>query len=621
MHVIGTAGHVDHGKSALVRALTGIDPDRLAEERERGLTIDLGFAWFTLPSGEEVSIVDVPGHERFIKNMLAGAGGVELALLVVAADEGPMPQTLEHLAILDRLDVPGGIVVVTKSDLVEQDFLELVQLEVREALAGSCLADAPILAASALTGAGLPELVAAIDVALTMSAPRRDLRRPRVPIDRVFTIQGFGTVVTGTLVDGALEVGDEVEIQPAGLRARIRGLQRHKAKVARLEPGTRAAVNLSGVAAEQLARGMVLSHPSTLRPARTLDVYLTATPVMRHPLPHDAVVTVLAATAEAQARVRLLDASELDVGSSCWAQLVLDSEIVVLPGDRCILRTPNDTVAGGEIVGINPRRHRRDHAPTLEALALARMGSPAQRLLQLLASGPGPADELSRRLESPEAEVRAAISDLLRSDDLVQAGGRLYSVAWLDAARSRLSGAVRDYLSANPLRRSAPREHVRSQVRWAPEVLDQVVADAVSRGLLVESGKGGLAPMGYHITLDEVQRRRVDTYLAMLRSAPFSPPTDAPLPTDLTTFLEEEGLVVRTSGGVTYAREAMDEMIARTTQWCQEHGEVSLAEVRDMFATSRKYAQAFLEHLDELRVTRRVGDVRVLRIVPQATPD
>ena len=241
MHVIGTAGHVDHGKSTLVRAITGIDPDRLREEKERGLTIDLGFAWLTLPSGREVSIVDVPGHERFIKNMLAGAGGVDLALLVVAADEGPMPQTREHLAILDLLDVPAGIVVITKSDLVEADYLDLVEADLEDTLAGTRLQSAPIVRVSATTGAGLDDLLRAIDAALEKTPAKRDLGRPRLPIDRAFSIQGFGVVVTGTLLDGALEVGQEVELQPGRIRARIRGLQRHKTKVARLEPGTRAA--------------------------------------------------------------------------------------------------------------------------------------------------------------------------------------------------------------------------------------------------------------------------------------------------------------------------------------------------------------------------------------------
>ncbi|MEO9255673.1 MAG: selenocysteine-specific translation elongation factor, partial [Tepidiformaceae bacterium] len=350
MYVIGTAGHVDHGKSTLVRALTGIDPDRLREEKERGLTIDLGFAWLTLPSGREVSIVDVPGHERFIKNMLAGAGGVDLALLIVAADEGPMPQTREHLAILDLLDVPAGIVVITKSDLVEADYLDLVEADLEDTLTGSRLEAAPIVRTSASTGDGLPDLLAAIDAALERTPAKRDLGRPRLPIDRAFSIQGFGVVVTGTLLDGALEVGQEVELQPGRLKARIRGLQRHKTKVSRLEPGTRAAVNISGVHTEDISRGMVLAAPGALTAVHAVDVHLRATSILAHSLADGAGVTFLAATSESEARLRLLDKPELRRGEDAWAQIVLDTPVALLRGDHCVVRTSNETVAGGVIV-------------------------------------------------------------------------------------------------------------------------------------------------------------------------------------------------------------------------------------------------------------------------------
>ena len=360
MYVVGTAGHVDHGKSALVRALTNIDPDRLREEKERGLTIDLGFAWLALPSGRDISIVDVPGHERFIKNMLAGAGGVDLALLVVAADEGPMPQTREHLAILDLLDVPAGVVAITKCDLAEEEYVDLVEEEVAETLLGSRLEGAPIVRTSATTGEGLDDLVATLDTALDTTPAKRDLGRPRLPIDRAFTIQGFGAVVTGTLLDGSLEVGQEIEVQPGGLRGRIRGLQRHGGKVERLAPGTRAAVNVSGIRTEQLRRGMVLAARDVLKPAYALDVRLKATDILTHPLAHDAGVTFLSATAESEAKVRFLDRDELAPAETGWAQLVLETPVAVLPHDSCIVRTSNETVAGGPIAAVNPRRHRRN---------------------------------------------------------------------------------------------------------------------------------------------------------------------------------------------------------------------------------------------------------------------
>src|SRR5688572_2193501 len=275
MFVIGTAGHVDHGKSTLVHALTGIDPDRLQEEKDRGMTIDLGFAWLKLPGGGEVSIVDVPGHERFIKNMLAGVGGIDLALLVIAADEGVMPQTVEHVAILDLLRVRRAVVALTKVDAVETDWLELVQSDVDEYLGRTGLAGAPIVTVSALTGQGLPELVATIERALAETPPKADLGRPRVPVDRVFTVAGFGTVVTGTLIGGRLQTGQELEIVPGGQRVRARGLQSHKTKVAEALPGSRVAINLVGVSTDEVARGQVVTAPGWLQPTGAADVELS----------------------------------------------------------------------------------------------------------------------------------------------------------------------------------------------------------------------------------------------------------------------------------------------------------------------------------------------------------
>src|SRR2546425_6573355 len=276
MYTIGTAGHVDHGKSALVQALTGIDPDRLREEKERGLTIDLGFAWFTLPGGEEVSIVDVPGHERFIKNMVAGVGGIELALLVIAADEGVRPQTREHLAIIDLLGIEHGVVAVTKADLVEPDFLELAKAEAEEVIAGTSIEGASVIACSAFNREGLDDLMAALEDELAKLPVRRNNGRPRLPIDRAFKMSGFGTVVTGTLVDGSLRLGDEVEIVPGRLKSRVRGLQTHGRKVEVAPPGRRTAANLSGVAVDELERGMVVASPGFLKAVSTVDVRLRA---------------------------------------------------------------------------------------------------------------------------------------------------------------------------------------------------------------------------------------------------------------------------------------------------------------------------------------------------------
>jgi selenocysteine-specific elongation factor len=612
MYVIGTAGHVDHGKSALVRALTGIDPDRLREEKERGLTIDLGFAWLTLPSGREVSVVDVPGHERFIKNMLAGAGGVDLALPVVAADEGPMPQTREHLSILDLLDVPGGIVVITKCDLVEAGYVDLVEAEVEDVLRGTRLEGAPVVRTSAVTGEGLPDLLQAIDDALERTPPKRDLGRPRLPIDRAFTIQGFGLVVTGTLVEGALQVGQEVELQPGRLKARVRGLQRHKAKVSRLEPGTRAAVNLSGLHAEDVRRGMVVALPGQLTPVPAVDVRLRATRILEHPLAHDAGVTFLSATAESEGKLRLLDRDELLPGEEAWAQVVLDEPLAVAQGDHCVIRTPNETAAGGVIVALNPRRHRRRHAPTLAALARRLEGTPLDRLTELVASGPVARSGIGAALGLEPQAASAAIAEGLRAGSVVALGERLAGRPWLDSAQARLRAAAEEFVAANPLRPAAPREHVRSVLRLDPPVFDALVERAVAAGLVEERGSG-LAPAGHEATLSAAQQARVDAFLAALATGRYSPPTDDLPDASLLAYLSGRGLVVDTGAGVVFDAAVFAEMVETVRNYAAGHGSVSLAEVRDLFGTSRKYAQAFLECLDARKLTRRVGDSRVFR--------
>ncbi|MGE3077225.1 MAG: selenocysteine-specific translation elongation factor [Dehalococcoidia bacterium] len=612
MPVIGTAGHVDHGKSALVQALTGIDPDRLREEKERGLTIDLGFAWLELPSGLEVGIVDVPGHERFIKNMLAGAGGIDLAVLVVAADEGPRPQTREHLAILDLLEVPTGVVVITKCDLAEDDYLDLVEAELAEVLEGSCLERAPILRVSAKTGVGLPELKSALDTVLASSPAKRDLNRGRLPIDRAFTIQGFGAVVTGTLIDGSLEVGQEVELLPQGTKARIRGLQRHKSKVDRAEPGTRVAVNLSGVHTEDISRGMVVSRPGAVSVANSAVVRLHASSILAHPLAHDAEMTVLCATAETQARVRLLDAATLAHGEECWAQVVFAEPVAIALGDHIVIRSPNETVAGGPVVQINSPRLRRNHQPTLEKLERLRSGGPLNRIRDQLATGPTTVQALVAALSIPETEVIGAAKELVAAGEALDRDGTLIGAHWLDAQVDSLLRAVDDFAATNPLRSATPKEHLRAATRLAPANFEFVLAQAVARGE-VESRGSGVARAGYRPVLNPQQQAQADAFLARLNAEPYSPPTEGMPPQPLLAYLSEAGLIELTPAGVVFAKSAFDEMVQRTRTFAESNGSISLAETRDLFGTSRKYAQAFLEHLDALQITRRTGDTRSLR--------
>ena len=368
MFVIGTAGHVDHGKSTLVESLTGIDPDRFQEEKDRGMTIDIGFAWITLPSGREVSIVDVPGHEKFVSNMLAGVGGVDMALLIVAADESVMPQTKEHLAILDLLGVSNGVVVVTKKDLVDEDWLQLVHSDIQDMLSRTTLKDAEILSVSAATKDGLLELMESIDTALNETEVKKDFNRPRLPIDRSFSISGFGTVVTGTLIDGPLSVGQEIEITPSGLSARIRGLQSHGKSETEFGPGTRVAANLSGIEATQISRGDVLSLPNSINVSEAFDVRLHVVEDAPNPLRHNMFVNLHTGSSEVVSRLRLLEGEEVQPGQSTWAQLKPDKSLPVLRGDHFIIRSNMTTLGGGKIVDTKAKRHRRGHSATLQRL-------------------------------------------------------------------------------------------------------------------------------------------------------------------------------------------------------------------------------------------------------------
>ena len=634
MYVIGTAGHVDHGKSALIRALTGIDPDRLQEEKERGLTIDLGFAWLTLPSGREVSIVDVPGHERFVRNMLAGAGGMDLALLVVAADEGVMPQTREHLAILDLLQVHSGVLVLTKKDLVDPDWLEMVAADVQEAVKGTALEGSPLVACSAVSGEGLDELLSALEERLQSTPTRRDIGRPRLPIDRAFTIAGFGTVATGTLIDGPLRVGQEVEVVPArptgapdALRSRIRGLQTHRKKLEEARPGSRTAVNLAGLAAADLYRGQVVTTPGWLAPTVVLDVRLRALRSIRHAIRHNQTLSFHSGSGETRARVRLLDREEVPPGEEGWAQLRLAALAAVVKGDLFVVRTANDTVGGGQVVDAHPPRHRRFHAATLEALSVAQGGSPEEALLGLLARAePCELSALVRRTDLGADQARAAAEALVAEGRAVALGPRpltdttvLYSASGFAALGERARQAIEAYYRQHPLRRGMAREELKSRLRLAARVFDLALerwtasGELEEIGLLVGQAGTAVGLSGHEVRLTAAQESEVRALLAALEANPYSPPTDRRLSPELVAYLEEQGKVVDVGDGVVFAAGAYREMMERIVEHLKREGAITLAQVRDMFGTSRKYAQALLEHLDVKRVTRRVGGQRTLR--------
>lgn len=635
MHVIGTAGHVDHGKSSLIAALTGTHPDRLKEEQERQMTIELGFGWLMLPGGEEVGIVDVPGHRDFIGNMLAGVSGLDAALLVIAADEGVMPQTREHLAILDLLQIPSGLVVLTKIDLIEDPaWLDLVEADIRAALRGTVLQDAPIVRVSSRTRAGLSDLIRTLGLLLQNQPPRPDLSRPRLPVDRVFSMPGFGTVVTGTLGDGRLSVGEEVEILPSGLRARIRGLQTHRRKEETAVPGSRTAVNLSGVDVEQIQRGDVVVHPGQYRLTRRLDLRYRHLPEASAPLRHNSEVKFFLGSGETLAAVRLLGAETLPPGAEGWLQLELRHPVVAVRGDRFVLRrpSPGETLGGGKVVDPHPKaRHKRFDESVLRSLEALARGAPAEVLLEAaLALGPALVkDVVARsRLDGPAAE--AALQELLASGQVIQLEDVLIAAAQFEALRETAAATLAAYHKEHPLRRGMSREELRSKLKLLPRAFNLVIALLVEQGTLsapqspisnrqssIPNRQSSISLPSHTVRFSPQQQAAVESLMAKFAAAPVTPPSvkecQAEIGEEVFAALLDLGDLVQVSAEVVFRRGDYEAMLEKVQETIRQKGQVTLAEVRDLLGTSRKYVQALLEHLDAIGVTVRVGEARKLK--------
>ncbi len=639
MRVIGTAGHVDHGKSTLVKALTGIDPDRLKEEQQREMTIDLGFAWLTLPSKESVGVVDVPGHQDFIKNMLAGVGGIDAALFVIAADEGVMPQTREHLAILDLLEIPRGVIALTKVDMVQdEDWLELVQADIAETVASTVLRQAPIVPVSALRGDGLPALLDTLDRLLAEAPPRLNRGRPRLPIDRVFSISGFGTVVTGTLLDGQLQAGQEVEILPQRLKSRIRGLQSHKKSVDTALPGSRTAVNLTGLATDDLRRGNVLTTPGWLEPSQLIDVHLRLLAEAPKPLRHNQEVEIFSGATEVQGYTRLLGVRQLEPGQSGWVQLRLAERIPVVKGDHFIIRqaSPSITIGGGVVVDPLPRRrHRRFRPELIQRLETLLAGTPEDLLLaELDRRGPLPLKSLIADSGLPDGVAAQALSRLLQGDDLfILAGskeeatadqlGDLSRAKALIASRAgwasllaQIKATLADYHERFPLKGGVPRSELKSRLKMETRLFNEALQQAQREGALLVSETSVRLPE-HRVSFSPAQQTKIDRLLAQMGAAPYN----TPLPRDIAAELGDEvllalienGQLIRLSKDVIILATTFDEFLAWLRAYLAAHGTVNVAQVRDAFDTSRKYALALLEFTDEQKITKRVGDDRVLR--------
>jgi selenocysteine-specific elongation factor len=619
--VVGTAGHIDHGKSSLVLALTKIDPDRLEEEKRRGMTIDLGFAYMQLPSGRRVGIVDVPGHQRFLKNMLAGVHGMDAVLLVIAADEGPMPQTREHLAIVDLLGIEHGLVVLTKADLVDDAWLGLVREDVAGLIAGTSLQHAPIVAVSSTTGTGLDELRAALDEELARTAARPDIGRPRLPVDRSFAMSGFGTVVTGTLVGGALRQGAELALLPAGRRVRIRGLQQHNQPVEEARPGSRTAVNLSGLDHSQVRRGDVLAHPGTLPASRRLDARLVVLPGVP-PLRHHQQLQMYHETSEVMIELSLLECDELRGGEAGWVQLFATQPVVALDGDRFILRVPSPaaTVAGGVIVDSAPRRHRRRDPAVLADLAARARADPATAAVLELGKHPWGlvGAELARRLGLSPDQMETVLAPLGERGAVRRLASRWLTREQWDRSVARVLNGLTAYHETQPLRRGMPKEELRSRTSMPAELFAELLTVLAAEQAVIDQG-GEVAAATHQPALTSEQEIAIAAFVAELEGQPFNPP---PLPDlvrryrltpALLQYLVVDGRVVRVNDDTAFARSAYDDAVSRIRHHLAEHRTLTVAAARDVLGSSRRYVLPLLEWLDAQKITRRVGNDRILR--------
>ena len=633
--VVGTAGHIDHGKSALVRALTGTDPDRLPEEKRRGITIDLGFA--DLQLGDlRLGFVDVPGHERFIKNMLAGAHGIDVVALVIAADEGVMPQTREHFDICRLLGVSQGLVVITKSDLVDAEMLPLVEDETRELVSGSFLEAAPVVTVSSKTGAGLDQLKSTITEVAGHVPPRSSEQVTRLPVDRVFSMKGFGAVVTGTLISGEIVEADELELLPAGIAIRVRGTQVHGHSVAKAESGQRTAVNLSGVDVSQIERGMVLAAPRRLRPTQIIDARVSVLPSASRALRSRARVRVHTGAAEVLARVRVLDeAGEIVMGQTGLVQFRLEAPVVVLHNDHFVVRSysPQETIAGGVVLHPFAVKHRgKDLSKTrrlLEALAQPDRQLKFQAFVEFagkggtrfadVAAATGWNDEL---LQSVAAEARA-------SSSMIDAGGVFLATDVFRNYCDQVREELERFHKREPLARGLLRETLREKVfaHAAPEIFSSVIAALESQKALV-SDKDTVRASSHSVDLSEQDQRLRQTFEEAYEKAGVEAPSIDELMTEagvavpqrtharkILQLLIDAGKIVRIQGDMLMDAGALETLKHKLLQYGatkEPDRLIDVAAFKELAGVSRKYAIPLLEYFDRARVTRRAGDKRVI---------
>jgi len=617
--ILGTAGHIDHGKSSLVKALTGIDPDRLKEEKERGITIDIGFADLVFSeSGLAVGIVDVPGHEKLIRNMLAGAGGIDMVLLVIAADEGIMPQSREHLAICDLLKIKCGLIAITKADLVERAWVDLIKDEVVNFVRGTFLENSPIVPVSAKTGENLDILKKEIEDLALKVAPKDTGGLFRLPIDRVFTMKGFGTVITGTAISGRVSLDDPLEILPANIKAKVRGLHSHGSAIDTAYAGQRVAVNLQGVEKESLTRGDVAVTPSSFAETKSLDAFLELLPETPM-LKNKSLVHFYVGTAETVARIILYEKEELNPGDNCYCQFRLQDPVIAVAGDRYIIRrfSPLETLGGGEILDPSPSRKRRKGA--VEDLSMLYSGGLDQKVsIKIEKSGPQGISINTIRgwIRADVKSLDDAIEKLERAGEFIVFEDLIIHRKPFISLQSEILGLLRAFHKKNPLKPGMSKEEIRNQLRIDARLFNFILGGL--KDVLVEKD---LVRLGeFKVELSSREEEFKVKILDLLEKGGFQPPTKEEISsllkieqkrlTDILSLMSKEGRVVRMSDSLYMSTGVYNEMLSLLETFFKKKPEMTVAEFRDLLNTTRKYALPFLEFLDSQKVTLRTGDVR-----------